>query len=90
MKKVVIILAIVLCCTSTVFVIAQNQKSEAKDHPRIEKAIHQLEDAIDYMEKAPHDFGGHKAEAIRDSRKAVESLKKALEYRAVKDREHKK
>jgi hypothetical protein len=85
-----IVLAVVLCCTSTIFVLAQNEKSEARDHPRIEKAIHQLEDAIAYMEKAPHDFGGHKAEAIRDSKKAIESLKLALEYRAIKDKEHKK
>lgn len=86
MKKIVIILAIVLGCASTIFVVAQNEKSEARSHPRIEKAIHQLEDAVDYMEKAPDNFGGHKADAIRDSKKAIESLRKALEYRAVKDR----
>jgi hypothetical protein len=38
------------------------------------------------MEAAPHDFGGHKAAAIRDSRSAVAQLKLALAYRAVKDR----
>jgi uncharacterized membrane protein len=85
MKKLVIILAIV-CCVSTIFVIAQqNAKSEAINHPRIEKAIRGLEDAISYMEKAPDDFGGHKAQAIQDSKKAVESLKLALKYRAKQD-----
>ena len=51
---------------------------ESSDHPRIAKAINDLEDAIAYMEKAPHDFGGHKVAAIADSKKAVASLKLAL------------
>jgi hypothetical protein len=37
------------------------------------------------MEKAPDDFGGYKAQAIADSRKAVASLKHALNYRAKVD-----
>ncbi len=55
---------------------------EKAEHPRIAKAIRELEDAIAYMEAAPHDFGGHKAEAIRASRDAVVQLRKALAYRA--------
>jgi hypothetical protein len=46
------------------FAAAQNVHSETEHHPRIAKAIHELEDAI--AEAAPHDFGGHKAAAIRD------------------------
>ena len=85
MKKLLVIIAVV-CFVSTVFVVAQhNARNEAAEHPRIAKAIHELEDAIDYMEKAPHDFGGYKAQAIEDSRKAVQSLKMALKYRAKKD-----
>jgi len=60
-------------------------RHEAGEHPRIARAIHSLEDAIAYMEAAPHDFGGHKAEAIAASRAAVTQLKLALAYRAVKD-----
>ncbi len=63
----------------------QNVKTEKSEHPRIARAIEQLEDAIKYMEEAPHDFGGHKAKAIADSRQAIVQLRKALEYRAVKD-----
>lgn len=59
--------------------------AERANHPRIARAIHQLEDAIAYMEHAPHDFGGHKAEAISASRAAIVQLKLALAYRAVKD-----
>jgi hypothetical protein len=86
MKKYLIIAVAALFITTTAFVaVQQNQKSEASEHPRIEKAIHELEGAIEYMEKAPHDFGGHKAEALADSRKAVKSLKLALAYRAHED-----
>jgi len=60
-------------------------REEAGQHPRIARAIHELEDAIKYMEAAPHDFGGHKAQALADSRAAVKSLREALAYRAVKD-----
>jgi hypothetical protein len=58
---------------------------EAEQHPRIAKAIRELEDAIRYMEAAPHDFGGNKAQAIADSRAAIQSLRRALAYRARKD-----
>ena len=68
----------------------QTTKSEKAAHPRIAKAIRELDDAIRYMEAAPHDFGGNKAAALADSRKAVESLRKALAYRAAQDNKGKK
>jgi hypothetical protein len=58
---------------------------EAVMHPRIAAAIHNLEDAIDYMQAAPHDFGGHKKAAIFECRRAIKELKKALAYRAHVD-----
>ncbi|HZF12620.1 MAG TPA: hypothetical protein VFE33_27840 [Thermoanaerobaculia bacterium] len=60
-------------------------KGERAMHPRIAKAIHSLQDAVEYMQKAPHDFGGHKADAIAASEKAIEQLKLALAYRAGAD-----
>ncbi len=65
---------------------AQNVHSEFENHPRIAKAVREMEDAIAYMEAAPHDFGGHKAAAIRDTRAAVEQLRRAMAYRARQDR----
>src|SRR5215470_12348637 len=44
---------------------AQTIRSEAVEHPRIATAIRELEEAIRYLEAAPHDFGGHKAAAIQ-------------------------
>jgi hypothetical protein len=65
---------------------AQTVQTEAMNHPRIATAIREMEEAIRYMKAAPHDFGGHKAAAIRDTRAAVVQLRNALAYRARVDR----
>ena len=44
-----------------------------------------MKDALDYMNHAPDDFGGHKAAAIADTRAAIKSLKAALGYRYGED-----
>jgi hypothetical protein len=62
------------------------KQNEAKKHPRIEHAIDAIKDAVDYMDKAPDDFGGHKAEAIRDCKGALKSLHAALGYRYMEDK----
>jgi len=86
MKKLIILFVTVVFLTTTGFVyVQQNRHTEAAKHPRIENAIKELESAIDYMEKAPDDFGGFKAQAIKDSKKAVASLKQALNYSAKVD-----
>ena len=63
----------------------ESGKQELREHPRRAAAIRELRSAIQYMERAPHDFGGHKAQAISDSRKAIEQLSLAMQYRAVQD-----
>jgi hypothetical protein len=68
-----------------VTVSAQNERAL---HPRIAKAIEALKDARAYMEAAPHDFGGHRVEAIKASDDAIRQLQLALAYRAGAD--HKK
>jgi len=55
--------------------------------PRLQAAITALNDAIDFMEKAPNDFGGHKAAAISASRAAVRQLQAAMNYRRRGGRE---
>jgi hypothetical protein len=65
---------------------AQTVRSELENHPRIAKAIREMQDAIAYLEAAPHDFGGHKVAAIRDTRAAIEQLRRAMAYRARMDR----
>ncbi len=61
---------------------AQNEKAM---HPRIAKAIEALKDAEAYMKAAPHDFGGHKAAAMRSADAAIRDLNLALAYRAGAD-----
>ena len=63
----------------------QTGRSEMAEHPRIAAAIREIEGAIAYMEQAPHDFGGHKARAVEDCRKAVHQLREAMRYRAAED-----
>jgi hypothetical protein len=62
---------------------AQNERAM---HPRIARAIEALKDARAYMQAAPHDFGGHRVEAIRASDDAIRQLNFALAYRGREDR----
>jgi uncharacterized membrane protein YccC len=65
---------------STSFVSAKGLGHEKREHPRMAKAIKDLQEAVDYMQKAPHDFGGHRAEAVEASQRAIQQLKLALQY----------
>jgi hypothetical protein len=76
-----IVLGVVL--TAGVSLFAQNERAM---HPRIAAAIAALRDARAYMAAAPHDFGGHKAEAMRASDEAIRQLNFALAYRAKVDK----
>ena len=76
-----IVLGVVL--TAGINLFAQNERAM---HPRIAAAIAALKDARAYMQEAPHDFGGHKAAAIRATDDAIRQLNFALAYRAVRDR----
>jgi hypothetical protein len=91
MKKVMLTVLIAFFCLVPLSNVAAQPAPkvavavELGDHPRIATAIRDLEDAVAYMEAAPHDFGGHKAAAIAASRKAINQLRKALAYRARRD-----
>jgi hypothetical protein len=49
-------------------------------HPRIHAAIRELREAKKELEKADHDFGGHRVDAIKAVDHAIKQLEKALEY----------
>jgi hypothetical protein len=68
------------------FANAQTMRSEWAAHPRIARAIRDLEDALAYMEAAPDNFGGHKAAAMAASREAINQLRASLAFRAYQDR----
>jgi hypothetical protein len=90
MKKNLIAASIVVAFASGIFATtaftSYTKQNEAKKHPRIEKAIDDMYDALDYMEHAPDNFGGHKAAAMADTRAAIKSLKQALGYRYHEDK----
>jgi hypothetical protein len=67
---------------------ADERREEWREHPRIVKAVQELEDAIKYMEAAPSDFGGHKAAALASSREAVRQLRAAIGYRVGAEERH--
>ncbi len=54
-------------------------------HPRLHKAFLALDGAIQELREAPHDFGGHKVEAIEACQRAKEQLRLALAFRAGAD-----
>jgi hypothetical protein len=60
-------------------------QQEDAAHPRIVEAIHHMREALREMEAAPDDFGGNKAAAIRDTKTAIHSLRKALYFRLHMD-----
>ena len=60
-------------------------QNEAAIHPRIANAIAALNDAREYMKTARHDFGGHRASALRACDEAIKQLNLALAYRERRD-----
>ena len=64
-------------------------KGKGKETPAgkegpLHRAIHELHDTKAYLEKADHDFGGHKNQAIKDVEAALKALHAALEYELKK------
>jgi hypothetical protein len=49
-------------------------------HPAIHRAIVALEAAKGDLQRADHDFGGHRAAALEECEKAIAQLKLALQY----------
>lgn len=58
-----------------------SERAEKREqHPRIRAAIKELQEAKKELQEAPHDFGGHRADAVQAVDKAVEQLRLALQY----------
>ena len=52
----------------------------AERHPEIHRAIAALRAARGHLQEASHDFGGHKADAIRATDEAIRQLEICLKY----------
>ena len=60
--------------------------AEEAYHPNITQSMHDMENAIQHLNEAPDNFGGHKAQAQADLKRALVSLRRALYYRLYADR----
>ena len=49
-------------------------------HPHIRSAINELQEARRELQSAAHDFGGHRADALRACNEAIRQLQLALQY----------
>src|SRR5207302_1934251 len=59
---------------------AQEKKEKNERHPHIHAAIRELRQAKKELEKADHDFGGHRKEALEAVDVAIKQLEKALRF----------
>ena len=50
------------------------------DHPEIRDALNALRHAREHLEKAAHDYGGHRADALRATDEAIRQLEICLKY----------
>ncbi len=55
-------------------------KGTTERHPEIHKAMRKLRGAKQDLEKAAHDFGGHKAKAIEAIDQALVELRAAIDF----------
>jgi hypothetical protein len=55
-------------------------KPDKERHPHIRAALRELREAKLELERADHDFGGHRKEAVKAIDVAIIQLDKALKY----------
>ncbi len=55
-------------------------KEERERHPEIHAAMNHLREAKQNLEHAAHDFGGHRANALKHVNEALEECRLALEF----------
>ena len=54
--------------------------AQAGPHAKITAALAALEEARAYLKTAPHDFGGHRGEALDSVTVAIRQLRVCLKY----------
>ena|SRR5271157_5919936 len=55
-------------------------KATPADHPEIHDALNSLRHAREHLEHAAHDYGGHRADALRATDEAIHQLEICLKY----------
>jgi len=59
---------------------AKPQKGENVKRPYLEKALDELRDIQQHLEKALHDFGGHRVKAIEAVSEAIKQIELAARF----------
>ena len=59
---------------------AREAAGKKEAHPEIRAAIRSLERAKAALEHASHDFGGHRADALRSVDESIKQLRLAMQY----------
>jgi hypothetical protein len=57
-----------------------NDKEGREHHPHIRSAIRELQEAKRELQTGAHDFGGHRADAVKACDEAIHQLQLALQY----------
>ena len=60
----------------------EKYKTELREHPRLGHALVDLHIAKEHLEKAPHDFGGHRADAVKACDEAIKQIELAVKFDA--------
>lgn len=58
----------------------QDRDRDNERHSHIRDAIRELQEAKKELQTAAHDFGGHRADALRSVDEAIHQLQLALQY----------
>ena len=91
MKKLICLTAAAIALTLAAPVYAQTTTmpmGHHEHHPEIHHAMHALEHAKMDLEKAKHDYGGHRAKALELVNGALGELHQALEFEEHEEHEH--
>jgi hypothetical protein len=84
-RSIAIAAAILMLVTLTVVSYAAGAAGHKEHHPRLRAAIKAIDAAIVELKAAPHDFGGHRADAVAACENAVSQLKQAVAFDAGGD-----
>ena len=77
-KQLVAILAVTAFVTA--LGAAQSIPAQAKNQPRMERAVALLIEAREQLQKASHDKGGHRVKAIHQINKAITEVRKGTRF----------
>ena len=80
MKQRVTVLALVLFALAIVFSSLQQPVVAAERQPHMTAALHHLEAALDELQKAEADKGGHRVQAIEATKSAIEHTKQGIAF----------